>query len=264
MSGDLWPPFKDKFDGFRGTAGARGERGDGELGRLLKVSMLGIGVLEGRGPGSIGRAGNCFEKTDGEYTVLGELKSATLSECLLEPVAKGFNAGVEGSLSTSISSSSLIEGNVWLKSVKLRRDDMRGEEDVDDVGDGGPKLEAGISVCGDGAVELPGTGEAWLGEGINGEGSVCSGVRRGLGMSGTGECVVTEAAGVGGTEPGVVVGAEGSEGNCRSREMRFEITLVGDTAIPAFCKARMRSAMLPPGFRIGPSESSDSASLQRG
>lgn len=66
MSGDLWPPLRAKFEGFRGTAGANGERGAGELGRLLNVSMLGIGVLDGLGPGSIGRTGNCFENTVGE------------------------------------------------------------------------------------------------------------------------------------------------------------------------------------------------------
>ena len=46
----------------------------------------------------------------------------------------------------------------------LRREtDRRGEEDVEDVGDGGPKLETGIRVCGEGAVELFGKGDAaWL------------------------------------------------------------------------------------------------------
>lgn len=51
---------------------------------------------------------------------------------------------------------------------------MRGEDDVEDVGDGGPKLETGISVCGEGAVEPPGVGDAaWLEvDGVN-AGAVC-------------------------------------------------------------------------------------------
>ena len=60
IRGDLCPPFNDRFDGFFGTAGASGDLGDGELGRLLKESMFGIGVLDGLGPGSIGSAGKCF------------------------------------------------------------------------------------------------------------------------------------------------------------------------------------------------------------
>ena len=69
ISGDRCPPFKDKLDGFRGTAGLSGDRGAGELGLLLNTSRVGIGVLDGRGPGSIGSAGNCFENTDGEKFV---------------------------------------------------------------------------------------------------------------------------------------------------------------------------------------------------
>ena len=72
-----------------------------------------------------------------------------------------------------------------MKSVTLRREDMRGEDDVDDVGEGGPKLEDGINVCGDGEVELLGMGEVWLDRdavsggayddvgGANGEGRFC-------------------------------------------------------------------------------------------
>ena len=62
----------------------------------------------------------------------------------------------------SISSSSSIEGNAWVKSVRLSRDDMRGDDDADDVGDGGPKLDAGIKVWGEGEVELLATGEVLI------------------------------------------------------------------------------------------------------
>ena len=83
----------------------------------------------------------------------------------------------------SISSSSSIEGNAWVKSVRLSRDDMRGDDDADDVGDGGPKLDAGIKVCGEGEVELLATGEAWFGGDTRGDGRF-KGVRRGFDMSG--------------------------------------------------------------------------------
>ena len=48
----------------------------------------------------------------------------------------------DGSFSTSISSISSIEGNVCVKSFRLRTD-MRGEEDVEEDGEGGPKLDVG-------------------------------------------------------------------------------------------------------------------------
>ncbi len=52
--------FRDRFDGLRGTVGERGER-IGELGRLWKVSIVGgMGVLDGRGPISIGKTGKGF------------------------------------------------------------------------------------------------------------------------------------------------------------------------------------------------------------
>lgn len=64
MTGDLCrlelAVFKAIFEGLRGTVGDSGDR-MGELGRLWKVSMVGgIGVLDGRGPMSIGRTGNGF------------------------------------------------------------------------------------------------------------------------------------------------------------------------------------------------------------
>ena len=78
MSGDLCPPFNERFDGFLGTAGASGDRGAGELGRLLKVSIFGIGVLDGRGPGSMGSAGNCLaNRVVGEQFDAEKLASGT-------------------------------------------------------------------------------------------------------------------------------------------------------------------------------------------
>lgn len=113
MSGDLVAPFSAKLEGFRGTAGAAGTSGDrvGEVGRLLKLSTLGIGVLDGRGPGSRGRIGNGLTTCNGDSLVIGESRSTGLSagnECLLDPVAKDVTMG---SFKASISSSSSIEGN---------------------------------------------------------------------------------------------------------------------------------------------------------
>ena len=61
-----------------------------------------------------------------------------------------------------------------------------------------------------------------------------------------------------GTEGMEVTGGEGNEGKWRSRDIRFD---AGEASSPAFCSLRMRSAMLPPGLRIGPSVLSDSDSL---
>ena len=51
----------------------------------------------------------------------------------------------DGILRASISSISSIEGKVCVKSCKLSTD-IRGDEDVDEDGEGGPKLEVGTSA----------------------------------------------------------------------------------------------------------------------
>lgn len=61
-------------------------------------------------------------------------------------MTRGFTVGGGGSFRGSISSSSSMEGKLWVKSVRLKRAESCGEEDVEDVGDGGPKLDAGIRV----------------------------------------------------------------------------------------------------------------------
>ncbi len=58
--------------------------------------------------------------------------------------------GCEGIFKPSISSSSSIEGNVVVKSCRLNAD-IRGDDEVEEDGDGGPRLEVGTSACGDGA-----------------------------------------------------------------------------------------------------------------
>lgn len=77
---------------------------------------------------------------------MGESFSAAWSECLLDPVRRALRGGADGSFKASISSSSSIEGKAWLKSDRLIRLAILGDDDVDDVGEGGPKLEAGMRV----------------------------------------------------------------------------------------------------------------------
>ena len=157
-------------DGFRGTVGDNGERpGAGDAGRLLKVSMVGgIGVLEGRGPGSIGNAG----KRGG---MNGDLPA-------LDPV------GTDGSLSTSCSSSSSMDGNEVANSVRLIWD-VRGEEPVDEEGEGGPKLDVGTRACGDGTAALAKAGDARVAK-LGGDGRFCREIRCGFGAGASGGTAV--------------------------------------------------------------------------
>lgn len=175
--------------------------------------------------------------------------------------------GTTLSLRASISSNSSIEGKAWLKSDRLSRLVSGGDDDVDEVGDGGPKLEAGISVCGEGDAM---DGEATLGEGIKGEGRFCMDIRWGFGISGVlGSEFETDGVGgiegVGGTEDVEgIAGVSGTEGSWRSLDIRFDVTLVGATDNPAFWRARIRSAMLPPpDLLTGSSEVSLSGSLRK-
>ena len=65
---------------------------------------------------------------------------------------------------------------------------------------------------------------------------------------------------MGGCDP-EVEGIAGNEESCKSLEILLDVTLVGDASKPALWRARIRSAILPPGLRTGPSELSDSASV---
>lgn len=140
--------LSDRFEGLRGTVGDRGER-MGELGRLWNVSIVGgIGVLDGRGPMSIGSTGNGFGCMSGGRPLALRSEMDGLLErepVLLVPVM------LDGSFRTSISSISSIEGNVCVKSCRLSID-IRGEDDVDDGGDGGPRLDVGTRAWGEGAA----------------------------------------------------------------------------------------------------------------
>lgn len=160
----------DKPEGLRGTVGESGERfGAGDAGRLLKVSIVGgMGVLEGRGPGSMGRAGN-------RGGMNGDLPA-------LEPV------GTDGSFSPSCSSSSSMDGNDVANSVRLICD-IRGEEPVDEDGEGGPKLDVGTRACGDGAEALAKVGEARVAK-LGGAGKFGREMRCGFGARASGSIAV--------------------------------------------------------------------------
>lgn len=264
ISGDRDAPLSAMLEGFLGTSGDL----MGEAGLLLKLSTLGMGVLEGRGPGSMDRIGNGLDGSMGDMGACiesggwfcGGWFSVGLSpvyEYFVEPVTEGCTAG---SFNASISSSSSIEGKAWLKSVRLIRLLSRGEDDADDAGDGGPKLEAGIGMCGEDVVIV---GEVTPGDGIRGDGRFWMDIRCGLGISGDLGCDALDTDGVGGIEAvNGIVGVVGTDGSCRSLDMRLEVTFVGLTARPAFWSARIRSAMLPPpDFTTGSSASSTSGSL---
>lgn len=99
------------------------------------------------------------------------------------------------------------------------------------MGDGGPKLEAGMRVCGDGATT---EGEATLEEGMSGEGRFCRDMRCVFGTSGEIGCEILEMLGVEGTEGVVgIAGVDGTEGRCKSLDIRFETVFVGATDNPA-------------------------------
>lgn len=122
-----------------------------------------------------------------------------------------------------------MDGNVWLNSTGVRKD-VRGDEDVEDVGDGGPNAEGDTKVWEAFAfVELDifdETDALWLMGGDNRE-RACKEflvVR-----------VPSEVGDVGESGAAVVV-VVGS-----SREMRLVVT-----DKPASCNDRIRSAMLPP------------------
>ena len=124
-----------------------------------------------------------------------------------------------------------------MKSERLSRLVNGGDDDVDEVGEGGPKLDAGISVCGEGAVI---DGEATLGEGIRGVGRFWIDIRCGLGISGVlgwGLAIdgVGRTEGVDGTEDVKgTTGVDGTDGRWRSFDIRLDVTLVGATDKPAF------------------------------
>lgn len=127
--------------------------------------------------------------------------------------------GADGREKAGFSSSSSIEGKACEKPDKS----SWGEDDGEDDGEGGPKLEGDTKVWGEGETGVDGTTvvavafevDIWLGD-VGGAGRLAT-----------------------------------------SREKRFDVP----TERPLSCRARTRSAMEPPGLTMGPSSWS-TASLQ--
>jgi len=126
----------------------------------------------------------------------------------------------------SISSSSSIEGNAWENSTGVRKE-VRGDEEVEDVGDGGPRAEGDTKEWDmEGVPDIFDEVDAlWLMGGDSGEGAC----REFLVVR-----VPSEDVDVGESGTAVVVGS--------SRETRLVVL----TDKPASCNDRIRSAMLPP------------------
>jgi hypothetical protein len=151
---------RDRLEGFRSTVGDSGDLAAGEGGLLpINTSWVGgIGVLDGRWARSKGMEGNCLM---GIGTGIGsEAPFGTSSRTGCCNVLGPCSLSV--TLRFSISSSSSIVGKYcWNSDIfpELKGDAgvIFGESDVEDTGDGGPKLEAGMSVCGVGAMGV-GTG----------------------------------------------------------------------------------------------------------
>jgi hypothetical protein len=173
----------------------------GEAGLLLKLLAIGgIGVLAGR---SIWTA----------YS-LKDAKGSPFRRALLTTVfveSEGIPVGTDGSEKTGFSSNSSIEGKACEKPERS----SGGEDEGEDVGEGGPKLVGETKVCGEGV----------------------------MGVGGTTVVVVV-------FEVNIRLGDVGGVGRlATSRENRFEVP----TERPLSCRARTRSAMEPPGLTMGPS-----------
>lgn len=119
-----------------------------------------------------------------------------------------------------------MEGNVWENSTGVTKE-VRGDEEAEDVGDGGPRAEGDTKewVGGDGFDIFDDVDALWLMGGDSRE----SDCREFLIVR-----VLSEDVDVGES------GAAGVEGSS------LETRLVVVTDKPASCKDRIRSAMLPP------------------
>lgn len=146
---------RGRLEGFRDTVGDSGglPAGDGGLLPINTSWVGGMGVLDGRCARSKGMTGNCLMGIGIEIgceTPFGMLSrggcDGVLGPCSLSVTLK-----------SSISSSSSIVGKYCWNSDTLPepRGDagvIFGESETEDTGDGGPKLEAGMSVCGVGMM----------------------------------------------------------------------------------------------------------------
>ena len=223
-----------------GEEGAIGKAGRvGDAGRLTKELVVGVlGVLDGLGPKSKGSVGKLLNippslrvsrggSFDGVVIVVVGCEALPL---MLPPV------GIDGTICHPLtSSSSSIDGKACENSVRYD-DDVCGEEEGEEVGDGGPRLERGTKACGEGAVEF----DAESGCAVGGAkfDDVEANAEERLELEYRFRMASGDTGGVGNV---AVVG--------RSREKRL---LVGTTERPASWRDRMRSAMLPPDLRSVP------------
>ena len=154
---------RDRLEGFRSTVGDSGDLAAGDGGPLLVNTswVRGIGVLDGRCARSKGTAGKCLM---GIWTGIGcEAPFGKSSRGGCCSVFRSCSLSV--TLRFSISSSSSIVGKYCWNSETLPEPNgdagvIFGESDVEDTGDGGPKLEAGMSACG---VDATGVGTSCVG-----------------------------------------------------------------------------------------------------
>jgi hypothetical protein len=119
-----------------------------------------------------------------------------------------------------------MEGNAWLNSTGVRKE-VRGEEEVEDVGDGGPRAEGDTKEWDVGGVfdNFDDADALWLMGGDNSERDC----KEFLVVR-----VPSEDVEVGESGTAMVVGSS------------LETRLVVLTDKPASCNDRIRSAMLPP------------------
>jgi hypothetical protein len=183
-----------------------------------------MGVLDGRCPSSMGSTGKDLEARFGEPSPAWWVLGGRWEAWPLELSVRASTSGTDRRL--SISSSSSMEGKVWLNSTGVRKD-VRGEEEVEDVGDGGPRAEGDTKEWDVGGVfdNFDDADALWLMGGDNRERDC----REFLVVR-----VPSEDVDVGESGTAVVVGS--------SLETRLAVL----TDNPASCNDRIRSAMLPP------------------
>ena len=132
----------DRPEGFNGTVDLVGEAG-----RLLKLLTVGVtGVLDGRSMGTVKLLNEVRGDAD-DSPVQESFATDLLDSLLLGPV------GTEGGLKPGSSSSSSIDGNACVKPERSKLFSC-GDDEGDEDGDGGPKVEGETRVWGDGADDI--------------------------------------------------------------------------------------------------------------
>ena len=186
-----------------------------------------MGVLDGRVPRSTGRTGKDLLPTLGERSAGG----CELPDHGVDLLTELPELSERGSMSVivrrpSISSSSSMEGNAWANSTGVTKD-VRGDEEAEDVGDGGPKAEGDTNEWaeGGGLEILDAEDVLWV---IVGDDKPR-------------DCRELRVVRVLSEEVDV-----GERGIDKVAGISLETRLVGPTDKPASCNDRILSAMLPP------------------